>query len=97
MVDAMLGQKNDALAQAGRAIELLPISKDALNGARVSDYRAVTSALVGDKKQAIEQLAEAVSRPGGINYGELKLHPYFDSLRGTPEFEQLVSSLAPKE
>lgn len=97
MVDAMLGKKNEALQEARRANELLPISKDALNGARVSDYRAVTSALVGDKKRAIEQLTRALSRPGGITYGDLKLYPYFDGLRGTPEFERFVNSLAPKD
>ncbi|HZR78119.1 MAG TPA: adenylate/guanylate cyclase domain-containing protein [Chthoniobacterales bacterium] len=97
MIDAMLGKKNEALEEARRANELLPVNKDALNGARVSDYRAVTTALVGDKKRAIEQLTRAASRPGGINYGELKLHPYFDGLRGTPEFERLVNSLAPKD
>ena len=95
MIDAKLGKGDQAIKEARHAAELLPISKDALNGARVADYRAVISVLVSDKKRAIEQLSKATQRPGGIHYGELKLHPYFDRLRGSPEFERLVNALAP--
>jgi hypothetical protein len=31
-----------------------------------------------------------------LTYGILKLHPYWDSLRGDPHFEKIVASLAPK-
>jgi hypothetical protein len=97
MIDAALGKKEQAIQEARRAAEMLPVSKDALNGARIADYRAVTTVLTGDKKRAIEQLSKATKRPGGINYGQLRLHPYFDGLRGNPEFERLVTSLAPKD
>jgi TolB-like protein/class 3 adenylate cyclase/Tfp pilus assembly protein PilF len=95
MIDAALGKRDQAIHEAQRATEMLPLSKDALNGARVADYRAVTCALAGDKKRAIEQLSSATRRPGGINYGDLRLHPYFDGLRGNPEFERIVNTLAP--
>lgn len=95
MIDAQLGKRDQAIHEAQRATEMLPISKDALNGARVADYRAVTCALAGDKKRAIEQLLSATQRPGGINYGDLRLHPYFDGLRGNPDFERIVNTLAP--
>ena len=97
MIDAALGKKEQAIQEARRAAEMLPVSRDALNGARIADYRAVTTALTGNKKRAIEQLSKATKRPGGINYGQLRLHPYFDGLRGNPEFERLVTSLAPKD
>jgi cell wall assembly regulator SMI1 len=35
--------------------------------------------------------------PTLISYGELKLHPWWDPLRGDPRFEEIVASLAPKE
>jgi TolB-like protein/Flp pilus assembly protein TadD len=95
MADAALGNRDQAIKESNRAAELLPISKDALNGSRVADYQAITCALVGDKRCAIDELTKAIQRPGGVNYGLLRLHPYFDKLRGTPEFERLVSSLAP--
>ena len=96
VVDAALGKRDQAIREARRAAEMLPVTKDALNGARVGDYRAIACALAGDKKRAIEQLSQAIARPGGLNYGELRLHPYFDRLRGDPDFERIVNSLAPK-
>ncbi len=32
-----------------------------------------------------------------LSYGELKLMPFWDPLRGEPCFEEIVASLAPKE
>jgi hypothetical protein len=34
--------------------------------------------------------------PGIVSYGQLKLMPYWDPLRGDPRFEKIVASLAPK-
>jgi hypothetical protein len=95
MIDAALGKRDRAIQEARRASEMLPVTKDALNGARVADYPAITHALAGDKKGAIEQLSNATQRPGGLSYGELRLHPYFDNLRGNPDFDRLVNALAP--
>ena len=95
VIDAALGKREQAIQEARRASEMLPVSKDALIGARVADYRAITHMLAGDKKGAIEQLSNATQRPGGLNYGELRLHPYFDNLRGNPDFERIVNALAP--
>ena len=44
-----------------------------------------------------EQLAIATRRPGDLSYGQLKLLPLWDPLRGDPRFEQIVASLAPNE
>jgi len=43
-------------------------------------------------------LAKAEQLPGygTMTYGQLKLMPYWDSLRGDPRFEQIVASLASK-
>jgi hypothetical protein len=32
-----------------------------------------------------------------LSYGVLKLHPFWDPLRGDPRFEKTLASLAPKE
>ena len=45
---------------------------------------------------ACEQLAKAVKLPGTLSYGQLKLLPFWDALRGDPRFEKIVASLAPK-
>ncbi len=59
-------------------------------------YLAMIAAWVGDKDLGCEQLAIAVRSPGSLRYGELKLLPFWDPLRGDPCFERIVASLAPK-
>jgi len=62
-------------------------------------YLAMIAAWVGEKDLACEQLANAVRRPTSgmdLSYGELKLMPFWDPLRGDPRFEKIVASLAPK-
>ena len=96
LIDAGLGRKEEALRAGRRAIELLPAAKDSINGAHMIEYFAITAAWVGDKDLACEQLAKAVQLPGTLSYGQLKLLPYWDPLRGDPRFEKIVASLAPK-
>jgi len=97
LIDAGLGRKEEALGEGRHAAELLPLEKDAINGPIMVKYLAMIAAWVGDKNLACEQLEIAVSRPSLLSYGELKLMPFWDTLRGDPRFEKIVASLAPKE
>ena len=97
LIDAGLGQKEDALREGRRAIELLPVEKDAINGPAMIKYLAMIAAWVGDKDLACEQLAIAMRHPNSLSYGQLKLLPFWDPLRGDLRFEQIVASLVPKE
>jgi serine/threonine protein kinase/TolB-like protein/Tfp pilus assembly protein PilF len=97
LIDAGLGRKEEALREGRRALELLPVEKDALVGQYLIRYFAVIAAWVGEKDLACEQLAIAVRPPSNVSYGELKLMPWWDPLRGDPRFEKIVASLAPKE
>jgi TolB-like protein/cytochrome c-type biogenesis protein CcmH/NrfG len=90
VIDAALGRKEEALREGRRAVELLPVGKDAINGLVMIKYLAMSAAWVGDKDLACEQLATAVRHPGGLSYGELKLMPWWDPLRGDPRFEKIV-------
>jgi len=90
MIDAALGRKEDALRQGRRAVELLPVTKDALAGAAVLTNLAITYAWAGEKDLAIKQLEDVVRIPSPACYGQLKLHPFWDPLRGDPRFEKLV-------
>jgi len=96
LIDAALGRKEEALREARRAVQLLPEEKDALESRLMITYLAMIAAWVGDKDLACEQLAIAVRSPGSLRYGELKLLPFWDPLRGDPCFERIVASLAPK-
>jgi TolB-like protein/Tfp pilus assembly protein PilF len=99
VIDAALGRKEAALREGRRAVELLPVGKDAINGMLMIKYLAMIAAWVGEKDLACEQLATAVRSPISgldLSYGELKLDPFWDPLRGDPCFEKIVASLAPK-
>ena len=97
LIDAEIGRKEEALREGRRALELLPVQKDAISGKHIIVCLAKIAAWVGDKDLACEQLARASSLPGGsITYGELKLMPWWDPVRGDPCFEKIVNSLAPK-
>ncbi len=96
LIDAGLGRKEEALREGRRAVELLPAEKDPVFGIDMVKYLAMIAAWAGDKDLACEQLAIAIRPPSPITYGELKLLPFWDPLRGDPRFEQIVASLAPK-
>ncbi|HST31617.1 MAG TPA: adenylate/guanylate cyclase domain-containing protein [Chthoniobacterales bacterium] len=96
LIDAALGRKDDALREGRRACELLPISRDAIDGAASAVNLAQIYTWTGEKDLAIQQIATIERGPSGLSYGLLKLQPFWDSLRGDPRFEKIVSSLAPK-
>jgi serine/threonine-protein kinase len=96
MADAALGDKEDAIREGRRAVELLPVTKDSIIGAVLLKNLALIYAWTGEKDAAFEQLRIAAKMPGVLSYGELRLHPKWDSLRGDPRFEQIVASLSPK-
>ncbi len=99
VIDAALGRKEEALREGRHAVELLPVEKDSVNGLHMIVYFAMIAGWVGEKDLACEKLAIAVRCPGSgsvVSYGDLKLLPFWDPLRGDPCFEKIVASLAPK-
>ena len=96
LIDAALGRKEDALREGRHAIELLPITKDSIDGAELVKYLAVIYAWCGEKNLAIEQIGATLRIPSTLSYGNLKLHPYWDPLRGDLRFERIVTDLEAK-
>jgi tetratricopeptide (TPR) repeat protein len=96
VIDAALGRKEEALREGRRALELAPIAKDSLDGADVLYFYAVICEQTGERDLAIEQLETLAKIPAGVHYGDLRLDPDWDPLRGDPRFEKIVASLAPK-
>jgi serine/threonine-protein kinase len=90
VIDAGLGHKDDALREGKRAVELLPVEKDPVVGVNLVQYLAMIAAWVGDKDLAFEQLDKSVRLPSPLGYGELKLMPWWDPLRGDPRFDKIV-------
>jgi TolB-like protein/tRNA A-37 threonylcarbamoyl transferase component Bud32 len=96
VVDAVLGNKRDAIREGERAVELMPVSKSAIEGPLLIKNLAVIYAWTGEKDRAIERLAEIAKLPNDISYGHLRLNPLWDPLRGDSRFEAIITSLAPK-
>jgi TolB-like protein/Tfp pilus assembly protein PilF len=96
-VYAGCGLKEEALREGRHALELTPVMKNAVDGAGVLYFFATICAWTGERDLAIEQLETLAKIPAGASYGDLRLDPLWDSLRGDPRFEKIVASLAPKE
>jgi TolB-like protein len=97
LIDAALGRKEEALREGRRAVELVPAGREAISAPLMIEYLAMIAAWTGDKDLACEQLAIAVRPPSTVSYGQLKLLPFWDPLRGDPRFEKIVASLAPEK
>ena len=93
---AGLGRKEDAIKKGKEAVEIMPVSKEALRGAaRVYDLASVY-ALVGERDLALDYLEQIAPFSGSLSYGGLKLNPEWDSLRDHPRFKKLIASLEPE-
>ncbi|PYK38702.1 MAG: hypothetical protein DME60_10835 [Verrucomicrobia bacterium] len=96
IIDAALGNRENAIREGQRAVQLMPVSKNAIEGPLLIKYLALIYAWTGEKDRALKRLDEAAKLPSFLSYGQLRLYPYWDSLRGDPRFEKIVASLAPK-
>ena len=91
LIQAGLANRDEALRHASRAVELLPVPRDALDGALIETNAAVVYAQVGDIDRAIESLKHLVTLPGGPTRGLLQAEPQWDPLRSDPRFAVLAS------
>jgi serine/threonine protein kinase/Tfp pilus assembly protein PilF len=97
VVDALLGKKETAIAEAKRATEMLPPSDDAVDGPPLLINLAVVYAWSNALDLAFETLEPLVKMPSGVFYGQLKLDPLWDPLRKDPRLDKLLAELAPTD
>ncbi len=71
MADAALGNKEDAIREGRRAVELLPVTKDAIVGALLVQYLALIYAWTGEKDLALRTVKRRSKLPGHLSYGQL--------------------------
>jgi TolB-like protein/Tfp pilus assembly protein PilF len=93
---AFLNEKESALAEAQRATELLPETKDAFGGPEIMAGVAEVYAILGESDRAIEILDKLLSRPSGVTAQALKVNPIWDSLRSDPRFQGLIDKYGAK-
>jgi TolB-like protein/DNA-binding SARP family transcriptional activator/tetratricopeptide (TPR) repeat protein len=89
---ASLGRSAEAVREGERAVQLVPMAKDAERGAILMANLARIYVLLGQREKAIDQLEIVLSRPGPLSAGWLKADPFWDPLRGSPRFQRLVAA-----
>jgi serine/threonine-protein kinase len=89
---AGLGRKDEALSEGRRALELMPVSRDAVTGPEFLVWMAWIDVQVGDKKAAIGLLGRLLDLPAGglMSRARLRIDPTWDALRKEPAFQALT-------
>jgi len=94
MIDAAMGRPEEAIRESKWAVELRPISRDAIEAPEYARNLAVVYAWIGDRDRAIEQLLQLAKTPNGLSVGDLRLDPFWDNLRADPRFETILAEVA---
>ena len=96
VVLAALGQKEEAINEGKRAVELLPESQDAFDGPQGTASLAQIYAWTGEFDEAFRLLDHLLDVPNGLTVPMLKLEPMWDPLRKDPRFQALIDKYSPK-
>jgi TolB-like protein/cytochrome c-type biogenesis protein CcmH/NrfG len=91
-IEAVLGRKDEALRCMARTAELLPESRDALDGVQMAWNRALTYDLLGEKEKTLAEYTRLIRLPcSTANVAAYELKYGFSTLHGDPRFEALLS------
>jgi TolB-like protein/Flp pilus assembly protein TadD len=93
---AALGQKEEAINEGKRAVELLPEPQDAFDGPQGTAALAQIYASTGEFDEAFRLLDHLLDVPNGLTVTMLKLDPIWDPLRKDPRFQALIDKYSPK-
>jgi serine/threonine-protein kinase len=85
-----LGFMNEAVREGEKAVDLLPVSRDAFLGPKYIADLAEIYTIVGEYETALDKLEYLLEIPAGIHIGLLKIDPVWDPLRNHPRFQKLL-------
>jgi Flp pilus assembly protein TadD len=94
LADAGLGRKGNALQEARKAVELCPMSHDAVDGATYETALAMVCAWIGERDAAMAELKKVVKLPRGPTWGELRFSPLWNDVRTDTRFDSLLTQAA---
>jgi tetratricopeptide (TPR) repeat protein len=94
LILAALGQKEEAIKEGKKAVELRPESQDAFDGPQCTAALAQIYARTGEFDEAFRLLDHLLSVPNGLVVPILKLDPEWDPLRKDPRFQALIDKYA---
>jgi serine/threonine-protein kinase len=92
---AGLGRKEEAIREGKRALELYPLSRDAMIGAQLIKNLALIYTMVGEHDAALDQIEHLLSIPSLLSVGILELDPSWDPLRNHPRYQEIVEKYSP--
>ncbi len=100
---AFMGRKEDALREAQRAVELKPVSRDAIEGASAQAFQALIFARTGETDRAIAEVERLLTTPFTVDYADesitlsdLRTRWEWDPLRNDPRFQKILAAPEPK-
>jgi TolB-like protein/Flp pilus assembly protein TadD len=96
VVLAALGQKEEAINEGKRAVELLPESQDAFDGPQIAAALAQIYAWTGESDEAFRLLDHLFAIPNGLTFPMFKLDPAWDPLRKDPRYQALIDKSSAK-
>jgi TolB-like protein/Tfp pilus assembly protein PilF len=98
-----MDRKDDAIREGHRAVEIEPVSKDAVAGPWMTGYLATIYARVGELDSALPLLEHLLTSPGPVDntnccitYNDLRHRWEWDIVRNDPRFQKLLAQPAPK-
>jgi Flp pilus assembly protein TadD len=92
LLHAGLGLSEEAVREGQRAVDLYPVSKDAVHGPSHVDNLARIYTLIGDQEAALDTIEYLLTIPHGMTAAMLRLDPRWDSLRSHPRFREFLNS-----
>ena len=90
IVYAALGRTDEAIREGKRAVELLPVSKDAFYGLSYAFDLAHIYTSAGEYDAAVDQIEYLLSIPSWVSVPWLQIDPRWDPLRDHPRFQALL-------
>jgi serine/threonine-protein kinase len=87
---AGLGRKEDAIGQGERAVELLPVARDAASGPMHVQNLAEIYTMVGEYDAAMDEIEYLLTIPSFMSAPLLRVDPLYDPLRDNPRFQALL-------
>jgi adenylate cyclase len=90
---AGIGERDEAKRLCERAMEMLPVSRDAYHGPMAVVYSAEIYAMLGDADRAVPLIERSLAIPSPQTRQALRFDPKWDSIRSDPRFQQLIAEV----
>ena len=95
---AFMGDKDKAIAEGTRAVELKPERVDAVDGPAMNCYLALIYTRVGEREQALALIERQLKRPSAsdsvhysVSLQDLRHRWEWDPVRDDPRFQQFIA------